>query len=1564
MSNRSSDYAGGWPCHISDDIQTESDEFHNSSEDSSYHSSSGETTDELWANKKYIFISVYKTKNYKDVTLITNYRELRNYRDKYTKLLIKNTENIKSIWSKVKVNIPKQGIIPLKTYKKELLKDFKIKNETVKTTITVFKQNETVVDKAKLPIITKDQNSETSIKSLNAQQVTNKVVMNVPNKNIKEKNSNQTTNSQENITSIKIKNNENISNQKKIGKTATTAAKPAEANKITLVNVSTKVNKQDKGAKVDIVHDVTKFESDQKNKIQLTNSTVQLNPNNKTVKSNSSEQEFKKPQIKPDSKKKKSSKNNIKENISENISNKGKKRSSYSQSSENSDIQKYFSSMNDHSTLKEKSKNQIEESCDHTTDSDNEDEEIIDNMDVLTGNLKAINEMIKPVKDKNKSKLVEISKVAKQENSENNNTKKSVAVSLEINKIDSSISERDYILYSEKFAEESINMILDNNLEGGLNSLVEAMQLNPTDDRHYLNRCYCYLRLNRPSLALADAHYVLQTSSHYDHRFIAYLRAGKASMALQKYTQAENYFKNSLSIKSDNVYAQREYMRSKISKITSLGYTEKSAVLALRKYSKTQQAINYLGNLNIINKKDKSDNNYEYFDDIENLDDLIYSSDEDEKPNCTSLINNILNYEPMSTKMFHLLTKSVNKTKNVDNCIKKNTTSHKTRTGQIMNKAIWVGNLTKNITETVLRKKFKRYGNVVSVYCPPNEAYAFVNFEKSEHAVNVLKNPSAYEINGHKLVIRHGIHKKYFNMRGKGARFFAKKRKLNLKKDNEAEDRVIKNLEKKLKFNKKKKHVPKSFINDGLDFLLDICDEDTRKIEAESEKQLLKDANSESEDSDTQSNIKTTKKLNLKKNRTNVKKLDKESRTFDVHSNSDVSESDNNRDIEEIKKSSKLKCNSNKKCKFNSIDSNDDDYDSCEETVQEKSKIKKNKKQNKSKVVKKNKVIELAKGKTPVDEFFDNVSDGSIAEDGFDDFDDFDNDRNFNSVDSENDNEAKSKKDETWEDIYGRKRNKQGEVIIENKKYVAPALRLKEKSSEQNAKLKLLKRQMKGLINRLAESNMHTIISQLDTLYMLNSRNDMNEMLATLMIESIVAPVMTADRFVAEHMMCIAILHANIGTEIGAHFIMVLIRQFNEMIGHTQSVENKELDNLVSMICNLYNFKVFGSKLIYQILEKLAEKFTEKEIEVILVILKSAGFGLRKDDPLALKALILSLQQKAATMKSSNSRVQFMLDVLLAIKNNNMQKIPQYDQSHIEHLKKVIKSVIRKGNIVSQLNLSLQDLLNADKNGKWWIVGSAWSGKEVDNKSKISEEIKPAYSQKILDLAKAQRMNTDVRKNIFCILMTAEDFLDAFEKLHHLGLKERQEREIVYVIFDCCLQESTFNPYYAVLLLKFCEFERKYQMTIQYTLWDKLKILNTYTSKQIMNMAGLVSYLLIQKGLPLSVLKVIELGELNKPTMKLLKKIMLDLLLHENGETCLQVFQKIASSKQLGQFKEALRLFINYFLLKNLKKDSLTDKKMQLLERRIELVDRLLSAQDSKLQRFRRSLRSDRFGTA
>jgi len=60
----------------------------------------------------------------------------------------------------------------------------------------------------------------------------------------------------------------------------------------------------------------------------------------------------------------------------------------------------------------------------------------------------------------------------------------------------------------------------------------------------------------------------------------------------------------------------------------------------------------------------------------------------------------------------------------------------------------------------------------------------------------------------------------------------------------------------------------------------------------------------------------------------------------------------------------------------------------------------------------------------------------------------------------------------------------------------------------------------------------------------------------------------------------------------------------------------------------------------------------------------------------------------------------------------------------------------------------------ADNKGRWWIIGSAWKGDEQKN-TNIHQK-KDMYDKKLLDMAKKYRMNTDTRKNIFCILFTAE----------------------------------------------------------------------------------------------------------------------------------------------------------------------------------------------------------------
>ncbi|GFY79365.1 nucleolar MIF4G domain-containing protein 1 [Trichonephila inaurata madagascariensis] len=601
------------------------------------------------------------------------------------------------------------------------------------------------------------------------------------------------------------------------------------------------------------------------------------------------------------------------------------------------------------------------------------------------------------------------------------------------------------------------------------------------------------------------------------------------------------------------------------------------------------------------------------------------------------------------------------------------------------------------------------------------------------------------------------------------------------------------------------------------------------------------------------------------------------------------------------------------------------------------------------------------------DENFDEeehcFNDDESDDENFDAEEDFD-DENFagdSDLDSNEDNKTEndkeensvkhSKKPKVWEDIYGRLRDESGNVIKNSEAcksiYTPPKLR-KINTDSEDSKSEVcikIKRQLKGLLNRLSESNLQNICGQIETMYMKYSRNDMNETLFSLMSELLFTASLTPPRLIMEQAMLIVLLHANIGSEIGAYFLQNIVQKLGTLFKDSNNYgEGKECNNLLIFLSHLYNFKVTHSKLMFDIFHILAESFSSKDIELIQLILKHIGFVLRKDDPLKLKSLIFSIQAKASSFNNdeNDSRVKFMLETLTAIRNNNMYKIPDYDPSIIEHSKKFLRGVIRKGCSIQELSISYDDLLKAEERGRWWIVGSAWIDTN-DNTSKNSQSVKGnEFSEKIMELARKQHMNTDIRRSIFCTIMTAEDFMDAFERLLKLNLKNQQERQIIHVILHCALNEKSFNPFYTHLLKQFCNFARKHQMCLQFSLWDKFKELSNMKPYQINNLSQLLSHLFASGALPLSVLKVIHFSDMDKPMVRFFRKILLAILLDDKEENCARAFTRIAMSDNLKLLRESLKLFMHHFVLRNQSK--LEPEVASKLEARVELAENALNS--------------------
>ncbi|KAJ3018240.1 suppressor of glycerol defect [Thoreauomyces humboldtii] len=485
-------------------------------------------------------------------------------------------------------------------------------------------------------------------------------------------------------------------------------------------------------------------------------------------------------------------------------------------------------------------------------------------------------------------------------------------------------------------------------------------------------------------------------------------------------------------------------------------------------------------------------------------------------------------------------------------------------------------------------------------------------------------------------------------------------------------------------------------------------------------------------------------------------------------------------------------------------------------------------------------------------------------------------------------------------------------------KYVPPHMRGQPASkSEQYLRLK---RQMQGLLNRLSDANMESILNGIEECYRKHSRHDCTEILTDSIVGFIADHANLLDSFVMTYAAFVAALYNAIGIEFTAHLVQTMVELFDtSRAGYLADREtdpdgvqakSKRCTNIVTLLAYLYNFEVVACVLVYDVVRVAIEDLTEMDVELLLRMLRICGFQLRADDPLALKDIVVAIQDAAAKQSStSGTRFKFMVETIMDLKNNKrkLQKrgaLPGgADGTQQDRLKKFVANLGKKrtGHNAEPLRVGLADIRNVETKGKWWLVGSAWAGhdgaaavaaSQLAQDAGTSAETRVA-SDDLLRLARAQKMNTDVRRSIFVVLMSSEDCVDAFERLLKLHLKDKQEREIVRVLIHCCNQERVYNPYYALVASRVCEHAHGFKVTFQYALWDAFKAMaaaggggggdddedesDAMDVRKVSHLAKLYAYLIAVDAASLGVLKALTFTSL-APLQTLFLKLLLTTL--------------------------------------------------------------------------------------
>ncbi|XP_075210985.1 uncharacterized protein LOC142318298 isoform X2 [Lycorma delicatula] len=254
-----------------------------------------------------------------------------------------------------------------------------------------------------------------------------------------------------------------------------------------------------------------------------------------------------------------------------------------------------------------------------------------------------------------------------------------------------------------------------NDFKGAIEILNKAIKKFPKDARLYNNRSYCYCKLKEYNKSLEDANIMINLFPNYTK---SYYRKGEALVGLNKLSEAENCFKKVLALDSSCDEARGQLLDVQL-KLLCMDdrYSRREAEKALKLSDYNRKEAEHI--------LSTSNSSFGYTEP-----DIYYSDEEIMEEAC--VVYNKLKGD--------IVGDPYRNPSNPFHCA-----------------SIWVGNVTKCITEDVLKPIFSKYGKVKNIVVQHQHYCAFVNYFEPSMASKAMKlfPPEGKFVKDTNIVIRY-----------------------------------------------------------------------------------------------------------------------------------------------------------------------------------------------------------------------------------------------------------------------------------------------------------------------------------------------------------------------------------------------------------------------------------------------------------------------------------------------------------------------------------------------------------------------------------------------------------------------------------------------------------------------------------------------------------------------------------------------------------------------------------------------------------------------------------------
>lgn len=492
-----------------------------------------------------------------------------------------------------------------------------------------------------------------------------------------------------------------------------------------------------------------------------------------------------------------------------------------------------------------------------------------------------------------------------------------------------------------------------------------------------------------------------------------------------------------------------------------------------------------------------------------------------------------------------------------------------------------------------------------------------------------------------------------------------------------------------------------------------------------------------------------------------------------------------------------------------------------------------------------------------------------------------------------------------------------------------------------------LLRKIRGQLNRVTSSNLPSISTFIENLYHSHSLYQVSQCICQVIDNLVIIPgILSPLKLVSELTLLVCSLHENVAEEVGGHAIHYFVSRFNSLLHEPRSNcedsdDDKRVDNALAILVYFYAAGLIEVGLLSDIVNQLILVFDEKSIQLLLFVLVTVGFILRKDSPEKLKILIKDVQAKAHQVSSaegsefSSKRVDFMLETMTALKNNNILKVTQrssgvYSPIERDELRNILKNCLKKSSKVSAIPATFNQALASNR---WWIkVGTLLEQQEDHQEDKKKRKQNPqeeAMSTQEEKLCRALRLNTTaLRRSLFRALISSTDYIEASDRLITLCPKN-QVMEIANVVIQVAIHEKSFNLFYLHVSRRMSSIDRRYKLSFFYAIKDRVSQVEEMKENRRKVFGDLIFHFVKHRIVSLSILKGLDFASLSPPLVEFMKYI-LSKVMDEEESVMKEIFDRIP--KKDHAFASSIRLFISCFM-----DDSADSKTRELLKAKIKM---------------------------